>query len=90
MLRPLRILLAVLALAPLACDAPHPDDDGDAIVETDDDDGGATDEGDESGDDGDETGEAIDPTPVPFAPPLRKPCHATDPSNGARIRNCDP
>lgn len=81
MLRSLRILLAVLVLAPIACDAP-PDDDGGATTDEETDDDGD----DADDDDGDDTGEAVDPTPVPFNPPLRKECHAT----GARIGHCDP
>lgn len=90
MLRTLSLLLAVLAMGPLACDDGTPDDDADADETTsateptsgDDDDDEST--GDEEG-----TGEAIDPTPVPHHnPPLAKECHAT--GKGERIGNCDP
>lgn len=78
MLRTLSFLLAVLAMGPLACDDGSPDDDDDADETT-----SAT-----EATTGDETGEAIDPTPVPFQPPLAKPCRAT--SKAGRIRDCDP
>lgn len=78
MLRTLTLLLAVLAMGPIACDDGTPDDD--AADET-----SATEAttGDEES-----TGEAIDPTPEPFQPPLAKPCRAT--SKAERIRDCDP
>ncbi len=79
MLRTLTLLLAVLAMGPLACDDGTPDDD-DADETT-----SATEAttGDEES-----TGEAIDPTPVPFQPPLAKPCKAL--GKAERIRDCDP
>jgi hypothetical protein len=82
MFRKLSIFLAVLALGPLACDPPD-DGDGDATSAATTDEGttGETDTGDES------SGEAIDPTPIPFQPPLRD-CRPT--SGNARIRDCDP
>lgn len=81
MLRTLAILLAVLVAGPVGCDEPIPDDhSGDETTS-------ATESGDETGDETG-TGEAIDPTPIPFQPPLRKDCHAAGKST--RIRDCDP
>lgn len=87
MLRTLALLLAALALGPLACDDGYPDND-DADDAT-----SAATEDDDAGDDDDtgdaDSGEAIEPTPgVPFAPPLGKPCKS-DGTREARIGNCD-
>lgn len=78
MLRPLRLLLALLLLAPIACDVP--DDDGS-------DDDATRDEttGDETTGDTDDEETTGVPTPFPFKPGLVKDCHAS----AARIGNCD-
>lgn len=80
MLRTLAVLLAVLAVGPLACDDGHPGDDAGDDVD-------ATTSGGTTGDE-ESTGEAIEPTPIPFQPPLRKECTAAGKST--RIRDCDP
>jgi hypothetical protein len=76
MLRTIVALLAALAVGPLACDDGYPGDDADDTTSE-----GTT--GDEES-----TGEAIEPTPIPFQPPLRKECTRGDKST--RVRDCDP